>query len=422
MIILGFVFETLYILIVSSCFIYLANIIKNSRNGWEYLNLQDYELPLVSVIVPTLEEENNIGKCLKSLTALDYPNLEIIVIDGGSKDRTTDIAKEYDVNVIVDENLPRGWVGKSYGCHIGYQASKGEILLFTDADTEHTPKSLKIAVEHLLSTDTTLLSLFPYQKAEKWFEYLVGFMYFLSYIGGGPRDKINNQFDKSAYMASGQYMLFCRKGYERLGGHLAISSSLVEDVALAKLCKEKELKLYFFDNTKIVSTRMYPGEFIDFYRAFKRAIWGGITTLPIWRVMFVIFWLIYCLTAPYFLAMSIINPTSWMVWDFSVGITINIVLYLIWGVTYYLYWRKRGKNNAMFVLFYPIAMVVVITIIFLSLLNGFLGNKVSWRNRYYSTKPEKRKTLSEISSEALKGSKKKGRTSSDSQQDLEIFS
>jgi glycosyltransferase involved in cell wall biosynthesis len=389
---LGFIFETLYILIVSSCFIYLANIIKNSRNSWEYLNLQDYELPLVSVIVPTLEEENNIGKCLKSLTALEYSNLEIIVVDGGSKDRTTDIAKEYGVNVIVDENLPRGWVGKSYGCHIGYQASKGDVLLFTDADTEHTPKSLKITVEHLLSTNTTLLSLFPYQKAEKWFEYLVGFMYFLSYIGG------------------------------RLGGHLAINSSLVEDVALAKLCKEKELKLYFFDNTKIVSTRMYPGEFIDFYRAFKRAIWGGITTLPIWRVMFVIFWLIYCLTAPYFLAMSIINPTSWLVWDFSVGITINIVLYLIWGVTYYLYWRKRGKNNVMFILFYPIAMVVVITIILLSLLNGFLGNKVSWRNRYYSTKPEKRKTLNEISSEALKDSKKKGRTSSDSQLDLEIFS
>ncbi|MHA1591436.1 MAG: glycosyltransferase [Candidatus Heimdallarchaeaceae archaeon] len=419
---MGFIFETLYILVVSSCFIYLANIIKNSRNGWEYLNLQDYELPLVSVIVPTLEEENNIGKCLKSLIALDYPNLEIIVVDGGSKDKTIDIAKEYGVTVIVDENLPGGWVGKSYGCHLGYQASKGEILLFTDADTEHTPKSLKITVEHLLSSETALLSLFPYQKAEKWFEYLVGFMYFLSYIGGGPRDKINNPYDKSAYMASGQYMLFSRKGYERLGGHLAISSSLVEDVALAKLCKEKEQKLYFIDNTKIVSTRMYPGEFIDFYNAFKRAIWGGITTLPFWRVMFVIFWLIYCLTAPYFLVMSIINPTSWLIWDFSVGIIVNIVLYLTWGVTYYLYWRKRGKNNAIFVLLYPIAMAVVITIILLSLLNGALGNKVSWRNRYYSTKPEKKQTLSEISSEALKDTKKKGKVSKDFQLDLEIFS
>ena len=419
---MGFIFETYYILIVSICFIYLANIIKNSRNGWEYRNLYDYELPFVSVIVPTLEEENNIGKCLKSLTALDYPNLEIIVVDGGSKDKTTDIVKKYGVNLIVDENLPTGWVGKSYGCHVGYKASKGDIILFTDADTEHNPKSLKITVEHLLSTDTTLLSLFPYQKAEKWFEYLVGFMYFLSYLGGGPRDNINNPYDKSAYMASGQYMLFCRKGYERLGGHVAIASSLVEDVALAKLCKEKELKLFFIDNTRIVSTRMYPGKFMDFYRAFKRAIWGGITTLPFWRVLLIICWLLYCLNAPYFLVVSIISPTSWMVWDFSIGIIVNIVLYLAWGVAYYLYWRQRGKNNILFILFYPIAMVVVITIILLSLLNGFLGNQVSWRNRYYSTKPKKAQTLSEIGSEALKNSKKKRKTSTDSQLDLEIFS
>ena len=69
-----------------------------------------------------------------------------------------------------------------------------------------------------------------------------------------------------------------------------------------------------------------------------------------------------------------------------------------------------------------IAMAVVITIILLSLLNGALGNKVSWRNRYYSTKPEKQQTLSEISSEALKDVKKKGKVSKDFQLDLEIFS
>ncbi|MHA1816910.1 MAG: glycosyltransferase, partial [Candidatus Heimdallarchaeaceae archaeon] len=331
------------------------------------------------------------------------------------------IAEKYDVRIIVDENLPTGWVGKSYGCHVGYKAAKGDILLFTDADTGHTPKSLKIAVEHLLSTDTALLSLFPYQKAEKWFEYLVGFMYFLSYLGGGPRNNINNPYDKSAYMASGQYMMFCRRGYERLGGHMAISSSLVEDVALAKLCKEKELKLYFIDNTKIVSTRMYPGKFIDFFRAFKRAIWGGITTLPFWRVLLILCWLLYCLNAPYFLVNSIINPTSWMIFDFTIGIMINIFLYLTWGVAYYLYWRRRGKNNVLFVIFYPIAMIIVITIILISLLNGFLGNKVAWRNRYYSTKQNKKKTFSEIRSEALKESKKMKGGSKEFQLDLEIF-
>ncbi len=409
---MGFIFDTLYILIVSVCFIYLANIIKNSRNGWQYLNLADFELPFVSIIVPTLEEENNIRKCLRSLIALDYPDYEIIVVDGGSKDRTAEIAKGFYANVIIDQNLPTGWVGKSYGCHIGYQASQGDVLLFTDADTEHTPESLRITVEHLLSTDSTLLSLFPYQKAEKWFEYLVGFMYFLSFLGGGPRNNINNPYDKSAFMASGQYMMFSRNGYEKLGGHMAISSSLVEDVALAKLCKEKELKLYFVDHTKIVSTRMYPGKFMDFFRAFKRAIWGGINTLPFWRVLLIICWLLYCLISSYFLANSIINPTNWMVWDFSIGIIVNSVLYLTWGVAYYIYWRQRGKNNALFILFYPLAMVVVITIIIISLLNGALGNKVSWKNRYYSTKKSVKETPSEIRDKTLKKSKRRRSSSS----------
>lgn len=380
---------------------------SNSRNGWHYLKLDDEKLPLVSIIVPTLEEEENIAKCLASLTTLKYPKYEIILVDGGSKDKTTEIAEEFGVDIIVDENLPLGWIGKSYGCHVGYLAAKGDILLFTDADTEHTSDSLRITVEHLLSTEATLFSMFPYQKAEKWFEYLVGFMYFLSYLGGGPRNNINNPFDKSAFMASGQYMMFTKAGYEKLGGHMAINSSLVEDVALAKLCKDKEQKLFFVDHTKLVSTRMYPGKFIDFFRAFKRAIWGGINTLPHWRVMMIIIWLIYCLFAPYFLVLSIIQPSSWMVWDFSVGIMVNSVLYLTWGIAYYLYWRERGRNNILAVIFYPIAMAIVITIILLSLLNGALGNSVSWRNRYYSTKQGKNLSSSENGAKTLKDPKKK---------------
>lgn len=365
------------------------------------MGLHESELPSVSIIVPTLEEENNIMKCLESLSLLDYPNYEIIVVDGGSKDRTVEIASQYPVEIIVDERLPDGWIGKSYGCHVGYKAAKGDVLLFTDADTKHTPESLKITIEHLISTDSTLLSLFPYQQAEKWHEYLVGFMYFLSFMGGGPLNNINNPYDKQAYMASGQYMLFSRRGYEKLGGHLAISSSLVEDVALAKLCKDKGRKLNFIDHTDIVTTRMYPGSFLDFYRAFKRAIWGGINTLPFWRVMLIILWLIYCLASGYFLANSILNPEEWMVFDFTIGIIVNTVLYLAWGVAYFFYWRQRGKNNIFFVIFYPLAMIFVITIILLSLINGFHGNKVTWRNRYYSTKEKSKNKESEKSEDSL---------------------
>jgi chlorobactene glucosyltransferase len=93
----------------------------------------------VSVIVPAYNEENNIRKCLKSLKALDYPNFEIILVDGGSTDKTVEVCSKLldPDNIIVSDGLPEGWIGKSWACHLGQQKAKGEVLLFTDAVTEH---------------------------------------------------------------------------------------------------------------------------------------------------------------------------------------------------------------------------------------------------------------------------------------------
>jgi chlorobactene glucosyltransferase len=392
---MGFVLESIYVVLVILCFAYFLVLLQYSRNGWQFIGLNENDLPSVSIIVPTLEEEVNIRKCLESLLDLQYSNKEIIVVDGGSKDKTVEIANKYPVKVIVDENLPTGWIGKSYGCHVGYMASKGEILLFTDADTTHKPEALKIAVSHLLGTESVLFSIFPYQKANKWHEFLPSFLYFLSFLAGGPRNEINNPYSKDAFLASGQYMMFTRKGYIKLGGHLAVSDSLVEDVALAKLCKEKELKLSFIDGVKIVETRMYPEGFSQFYRAFRRSIWGGLITLSPWRIMFVIFWLIYFLLAPYFLIQSFIFRPSWMWFDYTIGIFVNVGLYLAYALAVYLYWIKRGDTRWYYYLFFPITQIINFVVIGAAIINGLRGKKVDWRGRYYSTKDKEEKKIDE---------------------------
>ena len=387
---MGFILESIYLVLVVACLTYFIVVhIYSGQNGWQILELKDEELPFVSIIVPTLEEEGNIGKCLESLTHLDYDNKEIIVVDGGSKDKTVEIAKKFDVKIIIDENLPDGWIGKSYGCNVGYQAAKGDILLFTDADSYHTKDSLKIAVGHTVGVDAKLFSIFPYQVAERWYEYLIGFMYFLSYLAGGPRNDINNPYNKDSFIASGQYMMFTREGYNEIGGHMAVSTSLVEDVALAKLCKEKELKLNFIDGTKLVSTRMYPDQFADFFRGFRRMIWGGINTLTPWRIFFVGFWLVYVLLAPVFLIRSFIDPTPWMWWDYSVGILVNALAYFAWGMSYYIYWRPRGKGNLLFYILWPLPMLMNIIIVLVAIYYGLAGKRISWRTKHYSSDKQK---------------------------------
>jgi glycosyltransferase involved in cell wall biosynthesis len=83
---------------------------------------------LVSIIVPTRNSAATLGQCLQSLKRQTYPNLEIIVVDNRSSDRTQEIAKESGAKLIV--------AGKerSEQTNIGAKSASGEFLYRTDAD------------------------------------------------------------------------------------------------------------------------------------------------------------------------------------------------------------------------------------------------------------------------------------------------
>ncbi|MHA1668837.1 MAG: glycosyltransferase [Candidatus Heimdallarchaeaceae archaeon] len=371
--------STFYLLLIVACFVYLVELVRNSKVTWQVLELQERSTPSVSIVVPTLNEERNIENCLESLSELDYPLFEIIVVDGGSEDRTVELAKKWTDKVIVDSFLPRGWIGKCYGCFLGYKMALGDLLLFTDADTIHSPNSLKIMVGQLLGTDSVMLSLLPFQKAKRWYENLISFFFFLSFLAGGPINGINNPYKKDSFMAIGQYLLFTRRGYEEIGGHLAVSNSIAEDVAFAKIVKEKKLRMQYLPSTKLVSCRMYPESFRSFYYGFKKSIYGGLTILPFWRICFIILWLIYANIAPYFMVISILNFKSSVL-----VIIINIGAYLLFSAVMFWYWHDKGDINFFIFLFYPLFLGIDILIILISIYKGLRGEPVLWKNRSYN--------------------------------------
>jgi cellulose synthase/poly-beta-1,6-N-acetylglucosamine synthase-like glycosyltransferase len=86
----------------------------------------------ISVIIPTLNEEKYLRKCLKSLSSQSQKkdHVEIIVVDGGSSDRTLQIAQDYADKVLAEPGLP---VGASR--NLGARHSAGDVLAFIDADT-----------------------------------------------------------------------------------------------------------------------------------------------------------------------------------------------------------------------------------------------------------------------------------------------
>src|SRR5438270_3561744 len=103
---------------------------------------EKYE-PFVSVIVPAYNEEFVIEATIRSLLNSDYENFEIIVVDDGSQDRTSEVVREH----FGDEPLVRLFTeknaGKSAALNLGLRQSKGEIIVALDADTQFPADTIR---------------------------------------------------------------------------------------------------------------------------------------------------------------------------------------------------------------------------------------------------------------------------------------
>jgi GT2 family glycosyltransferase len=92
------------------------------------------EWPSASVVVCAYQAEQTIEQCLRSLTELDYPNYEVLVVDDGSTDATAEIARRFAVRL-----LSRGRLGLSGARNVGLEEAEGEIVAYIDADAQADP-------------------------------------------------------------------------------------------------------------------------------------------------------------------------------------------------------------------------------------------------------------------------------------------
>jgi chlorobactene glucosyltransferase len=222
------------------------------------------DTPFVSVIVPARNERLNIERCLRSLTASRYAAFEVVVIDDRSEDETAAMASEApagnarDVRVIRGAELPEGWLGKPWACHQGADAARGELLLFTDADTTHAPDLLGRAVAGLREERADLLTVVGRQLMETFWERLVQPHIFLMMLFRFPsfEDTARNRRWRDA-IANGQFMLFPRRSYDLIGGHAAVRDEVVEDLVLAQHVKQAGLALRIRGAEDDLATRMY---------------------------------------------------------------------------------------------------------------------------------------------------------------------
>src|SRR5947207_2349187 len=118
---------------------------------------------LVSAIIPARNEAATIETVVRSVLASAYRPLELLVVEDRSTDATATIlrrlaAGDPRIRVVDGAPLPTGWYGKPWACKQGYRQARGDLLLFTDADTRHHPELLGRAVAALRSEGAGLLT------------------------------------------------------------------------------------------------------------------------------------------------------------------------------------------------------------------------------------------------------------------------
>ena len=193
--------------------------------------------PLVSVLIPARNEEENIETCLKSLQKQDYTNFEILVLDDNSKDRTAELvesmaAKDDRIKLIKGQPLPEGWAGKPFACYQLAEKAKGSWLLFVDADTTHAPHMLRGILALALNLKTSMLSGFPRQLASSLPQKVAIPVLYFVILSWMPLWWLQRSRKSKPSLAIGQFLLFPREEYWRMGGHEMVKSKILEDVWL----------------------------------------------------------------------------------------------------------------------------------------------------------------------------------------------
>jgi len=381
-----------HILVVVLLFFVLANVLANlSVFGGLREVAPPSEGPLVSILVPARNEERNIEECVRSLLLQDYPACELIILDDHSTDRTAEIVesligqmrnRRVEARLIRSEELPEGWTGKNWACHQLAEAANGDFLFFTDADTIHEPGTVTAAVDYACRKNASLLSAWPRMITETLGEQmilpvipLIGLAFcplWLQRLIQYRREQADPKMMRRFGAANGQFMFFTRECYVGIGGHAAVRSHLVEDVALGREVAARVgqgMRLFNCDALKFSTVRMY--------RSFQET-WDGFTKNM--RAVFedegVMFWIFGAVQwACFFMPFVFIFVAPKTVWH--VVATQIVVIYLIRAAL-----TARFQSSWLGALLHPVG-------IFLTLLIGInswrktRGAGVEWKGRTY---------------------------------------
>jgi glycosyltransferase involved in cell wall biosynthesis len=331
--------------------------------------------PLLSVIVAARNEEKQINESIQSQLKQTYNNVEWILINDRSIDRTGYIMDELSnvdsrIKVIHINDLPEGWLGKNHALFTGARHSSGKWLLFTDADVTYQEIAFAKALHYFERNQLDHLTAAPNLNANGfWLRsfvsfFLFGFSYFKRpWQANNPKSKIGTGI--------GAFNLVSKEAYEAFGTHERIKMRPDDDLQLGMMMKRGGFRQKIVTALSLIEVEWY-GSLKEAFVGLEKNTFAGLN-YRISMVFLAIFGILFTHILPF---LTIFSPNKTIALLSLGNILTSGILYMI------IIKRMTLFSPLLFFVFPLTALLFMYSIIRASLLT-FIRGGIIWRGTKY---------------------------------------
>jgi Glycosyl transferase family 2 len=331
----------------------------------------------VSVLIPARNEERNIGDAVAAVLANRDVDLEVIVMDDHSTDRTGKIVSEMssqDSRLRLESApiLPEGWCGKQHACNSLAKLATHPFLVFIDADVRLAPDALNRMLAFVKERKVALASGVPHQQLGTFSECLLIPLIHFILLAFLPIQRMRRTTSPACSAGCGQLFVVRREAYQACGGHAAIRNSLHDGLQLPRVFRKAGFSTDLFDATDLATCRMFQTD---------KAVWRGLARnategLAAPRTI---------LPMSIFLFGGQVLPFGLLAFHFA--LTGRGLVLAVLATTFALLPRaiasRRFRQPFIGVLLHPFGIIGLLFIQWSALLASLTGRPRQWRGRVY---------------------------------------
>jgi glycosyltransferase involved in cell wall biosynthesis len=333
--------------------------------------------PLVSIIVPARNEERDIEQSLARLLELDYDNYEVIAVNDRSTDRTGEIMEDVAgrpaargrLRVIHHRELPAGWLGKTHAMWTATNEAKGEWLLFTDADVQFKPDSVRRALAYGEAEKADHVVLFPLMIMKRPGEFMMIAFFQTMFVFGHRPWKVADPKSRD-HMGVGAFNLIRRSAYEAVGTYEALRMEVLDDMKLGKVVKNAGFAQRNVFGEDLISIRWARGARGVVENLTKNFF--AVLSFQWWRTLISAFGLAFLNLMPF---LGVWLAHGWERLPYGVALGSMFLIYL--GMSW------RSKVPAYYFLLHPVSTALFVYTLLLSMCHALWNDGIIWRGTRY---------------------------------------